>query len=144
MGPKGTDRIAPPFPRRTQAPLLFHHLLDLAEAMESQGLAAHAAAPLAMCELVARLCLGPPRDIPPLSKDAEDARKTSEIPDPKSTKGAKGKEAPPPKSGGGKGGGKLEGKEEPKEEGVERTYVFPALALASLRRARLLLKLGPT
>lgn len=42
-----------------KAPLLFHHLLDLADSMESHGLAAHAAAPLAMCEVVARLCLSP-------------------------------------------------------------------------------------
>lgn len=44
-----------------KAPLLFHHLLDLAETMESHGLAAHAVAPLALAELVARLCLGPAR-----------------------------------------------------------------------------------
>ncbi|CAN0536177.1 unnamed protein product [Ectocarpus sp. 12 AP-2014] len=93
-----------------KAPLLFHHLLDLAETMESHGLAAHAAAPLALAELVARLCLGPARR----------------------------------KGGGGSGGDGTDrkGAEDIGEDGSAN--VFPALALARLRRARLLFKLGPT
>ncbi|CAN0550186.1 unnamed protein product [Ectocarpus sp. 12 AP-2014] len=93
-----------------KAPLLFHHLLDLAETMESHGLAAHAAAPLALAELVARLCLGPARR----------------------------------RGGGGSGVDGTDGKgvEDISEDGSAK--VFPALALARLRRARLLFKLGPT
>ncbi|CAM9765355.1 unnamed protein product, partial [Ectocarpus sp. 4 AP-2014] len=93
-----------------KAPLLFHHLLDLAETMESHGLAAHAAAPLALAELVARLCLGPARR----------------------------------RGGGGSAGDGVDGKgvEDIDEDGS--ATVFPALALARLRRARLLFKLGPT
>ncbi|CAM9269015.1 unnamed protein product [Scytosiphon promiscuus] len=87
-------------------PLLFHHLLDLAEGMEDHGLAAHAAAPLAMSELVARLCLGAPLS-----------------------------------AGTGVGDG---GAGENAEELVAAAESFPALALACLRRSRLLLKLGPT
>ncbi|CAM9449773.1 unnamed protein product, partial [Discosporangium mesarthrocarpum] len=42
-----------------KVPILVHHLASLSELMSSQGLAAHAVAPLALCEAVVRLCLCP-------------------------------------------------------------------------------------
>ncbi|CAM9228901.1 unnamed protein product, partial [Hapterophycus canaliculatus] len=100
-------------------PLLYHHLLDLAEGMEAHGLAAHAAAPLAMSELVARLCLGSPLLM--LGSDAD------------------GDLAKP-----GAGKGAADGVGENAKDPAAVEVVFPALALACLRRSRLLLKLGPT
>lgn len=129
-----------------KAPLLFHHLLDLAETMESHGLAAHAVAPLALAELVARLCLGPPRPVranqPPKKAD-DDA--TPKSVDPKE-KGGQGKGA----STKAKGKSTRHEKEEEQisaeasEDKGSHPDMFPALALACLRRSRLLLKLGPT
>lgn len=130
-------------------PLLFHHLLDLAEGMESHGLAAHAAAPLAMCELVARLCLGGQQQ-----QGFVSAPKPQQIADDiganLGASGAKGKEAKGKKNASPKSGGTGSGKENEKEAGdgrgesVDGSDVVPAVALACLRRSRLLLKLGPT
>jgi len=106
-----------------KAPLLFYHLLDLAESMEAHGLAAHAAAPLAIAELVARLCLG--RDTKAATSSSEAGEGAAEI------------------ANTGKGGGGGEGAEAG-EGHPAAANVFPALALACLRRSRLLLKLGPT
>lgn len=134
----------------TKAPLLFHHLLDLADTMESNGLAAHAAAPLALAELVARLCLGPPRAIPQYkppqtaNSDEGGAPKTA---DSKDKGGARGKGAASGKNKGKAAGIEKEEEEVGAESGGDRGLdadVFPALALACLRRSRLLLKLGPT
>lgn len=108
--PAGREPFAISTTTIEKAPLLFHHLLDLAETMESHGLAAHAAAPLALAEVIARLCLGPARN------------------------------------SGGDGGGvdSANGKGAGDTGEDESANVFPALALARLRRARLLFKLGPT
>lgn len=112
--------------------------------MESHGLAGHAAAPLAMCELVARLCLGPPEAAaspkPPQQKVDDSATKAGGA----KGKGGKGKNVSP------KGGGTAVGKEdeplagEGKGPGTCQGETPPAIALACLRRSRLLLKLGPT
>lgn len=127
-----------------KVPLLYYHLLDLADAMESHGLAAHAAAPLAMCELVARICLAPPETIPsPKPQPKVDDSANSKAAGAKG-KGGKGKNASP------KGGGTTDGKEDENQvgegrgPGTEQGDTSPAIALACLRRSRLLLKLGPT
>lgn len=130
-------------------PLLFHHLLDLAEGMEGHGLAAHAAAPLAMSELVARLCLGPPLPVPGSNADDDvgkpgvtgsDASKTNSA-----AVGGKGvaPAAAPAASKAGKGAADA-GTGEIAKDKAAAEEMFPALALACLRRSRLLLKLGPT
>lgn len=117
--------------------------------MESHGLAAHAAAPLAMCELVARLCLGPPRDdaAPPLG--LESAKRAGDGASPPAgepkAKAGKGKGASSSKGGGGAAGGaKGQDKSAAEQSSSAQGRPFPALALACLRRSRLLLKLGPT
>lgn len=126
-------------------PLLYHHLLDLAEGMESHGLAAHAAAPLAMSELVARLCLGSPLPVPGSSDGAKPAAVASDVSNANGAagggKGATSVAAVASKAGkGAVDGGAEEGSGHP----VAAEEMFPALALACLRRSRLLLKLGPT
>lgn len=125
--PPGREAFAINSATIDKAPLLFHHLLDLAESMEAHGLAAHAAAPLAMGELVARLCLGP-------------ETKASG-----SSSGSGGNVAAEPGNAGkGVGGGGGGGDCAAAGEDPSAPAVFPALALACLRRSRLLLKLGPT
>lgn len=125
-----------------KAPLLFHHLLDLAENMESHGLAAHAAAPLAVCELVARLCLGPPGAIPnKVSKAGGDGNTRAQAGGGEGGTTAAVAAAAKPGKGGGVGAGTADGEG---SEHPEANTMFPALALACLRRSRLLLKLGPT
>lgn len=119
-----------------KAPLLFHHLLDLADSMESHGLAAHAAAPLAVCELVVRLCLDPSNKV---SGSAREEKGVTEAGGPPP---AGAPVAASSKAGKGDGGG-VEG-ESDAGGGKEEASRSPALALACLRRSRLLLKLGPT
>lgn len=103
--------------------------------MESLGLTAHAAAPLAICELVARLCLCPLR-IPPVPREDthKEDRTTTTAPEHVAKKG-KGKNKVTPKE--------AQGALELIEQEADRE-VSPALALVCLRRSRLLLKLGPT
>ena len=142
--------FSPDIRTRAQAPLLFHHLLDLAENMESSGLAAHAAASLAVCELVARLCLGPERALPvpkeDISVDHSKPEVTAAVPKEAKAKKGKGK-----KEVGAKGITKGEqqqtkGQQDNLGSNGQRgnEEVFPALALACLKRSRLLLKLGTT
>lgn len=119
-----------------KAPLLFHHLLDLADSMESHGLAAHAAAPLAVCELVARLCLGPSDKASGSAgeeKGGASAAGTAAVVPSKAGKGD---------GGGGRGGG--ESGPAVEDNGKDAASRSPALALVCLRQSRLLLKLGPT
>ena len=127
-----------------KAPLLFHHLLDLADSMESHGLAAHAAAPLAMCELVARLCLSPDNTAHGSAGEGEAA---SGVGGAAVAVGAVAAAATASKTGkadggGGGGGGPESGANGGYDEGDASRS--PALALACLRRSRLLLKLGST
>lgn len=121
-----------------KAPLLFHHLLDLADSMESHGLAAHAAAPLAVCELVARLCLSPSNKA---HGSAGEGKAATEAEGAAAAAGA----AAPSKAGKGDGGGSGGGESGAGGgDGQDDASKSPALALACLRRSRLLLKLGPT
>lgn len=125
-------------------PLLFHHLLDLADGMEAHGLAAHASAPLAIAELVARLCLGAPLSVSDGKADSGGGNPGEKVPGAGKETGAgggKGTAAAAAASKVGKGGADV-GK---KEVGIGAPgESFPALTLACLRRSRLLLKLGPT
>lgn len=119
--------------------------------MESHGLAAHAAAPIALSELVARLCLGPPRPVPtthmPPPQNVGGGGSTPRSVDPKEKAGGPGKGASP-KAKGKAAGNEKGGEEISAESGGDdkgpTPDMFPALALACLRRSRLLLKLGPT
>ena len=119
--------------------------------MESHGLAAHAAAPIALSELVARLCLGPPRPEPtthmPPPQNADGGGSTPRSVDPKEKAGVQGKGASA-KAKGKSAGSDKEGEEINAHGGGgdqgSNHDMFPALALACLRRSRLLLKLGPT
>lgn len=106
--------------------------------MESLGIAAHAAAPLAICELVARLCLCPPRS--PSVPRAGMLKENSPTPPEVNVKKGKGKNKVTPKE-----------EQELKAQGTLELMgqeadgeVSPALALVCLKRSRLLLKLGPT
>lgn len=125
-------------PNKTQAPLLFCYLVDLAECMESHGMAAHAAAPLAMCELVAKICLDE-NSVPRGISGGQEATTAVADPTVSSRSGA---------VTGKKGVTEAVGVGDTGTAAVEQLpgYVecaFPGLALVCLRRARLLFKLGP-
>lgn len=111
--------------------------------MESHGLAAHAVAPLAVCELVTRLCLVPA--VTPDSGNHESSTPEANTTAAKTVaaKGGKGKSAAAAKSLGAdvvleEGG---DGASTRKQDAGD---TCPALALVCLKRSRLLFKLGPS
>eukprot|EP00903_Cladosiphon_okamuranus_P014428 g13389.t1 len=139
--PPGREAFAVNSTTIDKAPLLFHHLLDLADSMESHGLAAHAAAPLAVCELVARLCLSPTNEASGPAGKGKGATGAG------GTSGAAAAPPTPSKAGKGNSGGDGGGGGESGAgggDGQDAESKSPALTLACLRRSRLLLKLGPT
>lgn len=102
--------------------------------MESDGLAAHAAVPLALSELVARLCLSPPRNVPTLPR-----RDIAEESDVQGGKSKGSKKVPVTTKGDA---GLVDQGEKPARS--EEGEPVPAVKLACLRRSRLNFKLGVT
>lgn len=116
-------------------------------------MAAHAIAPLALGEVVARLCLWPERQASCQGSEKLPAvNPPTPAPEP-IPKGAKGERKSPKKKGAGAANaGSSAGRDDStaeqqateRKDGLEVQEVPPTLALVCARRAALLFRLGPT